>query len=103
MSAGPAASSRRPAGRDNRYAAASLDDAMKRAGTSGDRQWPTGDCRSTHRGDRRGDRRAGRRHSHAWRRIEHGKHVVMVNVEADAVAGPLLAERAETGMVYWLA
>ncbi len=36
--------------------------------------------------------------------IEHGKHVVMVNVEADALAGPLLARRAEeNGVVYSLA
>lgn len=36
--------------------------------------------------------------------IEHGKHVVMVNVEADSVAGPLLARRArEKGVVYSLA
>ncbi|HRA77392.1 MAG TPA: SAF domain-containing protein [Burkholderiaceae bacterium] len=35
---------------------------------------------------------------------EHGKHVVMVNVEADALAGPLLARRArEAGIVYSLA
>jgi predicted homoserine dehydrogenase-like protein len=34
----------------------------------------------------------------------HGKHVVMVNVEADALAGPLLARRArEAGIVYSLA
>ena len=34
----------------------------------------------------------------------HGKHVVMVNVEADALAGPLLARRAgEAGVVYSLA
>ncbi|MCX8005809.1 MAG: SAF domain-containing protein, partial [Burkholderiaceae bacterium] len=34
----------------------------------------------------------------------HGKHVVMVNVEADALAGPLLAQRArEAGIVYSLA
>src|SRR5215207_3032715 len=26
---------------------------------------------------------------HALKTIEHGKHIVMVNVEADAVAGPL--------------
>src|SRR5262249_62139862 len=32
---------------------------------------------------------------------QHGKHIVMVNVEADAVAGPLLARNAETaGRVY---
>ncbi|MCL4746928.1 MAG: Gfo/Idh/MocA family oxidoreductase [Burkholderiaceae bacterium] len=34
----------------------------------------------------------------------HGKHIVMVNVEADALAGPLLAERAaQAGIVYSLA
>ena len=36
--------------------------------------------------------------------IKHGKHVVMVNVEADALAGPLLARQArEAGVVYSLA
>jgi predicted homoserine dehydrogenase-like protein len=36
--------------------------------------------------------------------IENGKHIVMVNVEADALAGPLLARRAkEAGVVYSLA
>ena len=35
---------------------------------------------------------------------EHRKHIVMVNVEADALAGPLLAQRAkEAGIVYSLA
>lgn len=35
---------------------------------------------------------------------EHGKHIIMVNVEADALAGPLLARRArEAGIVYSLA
>ncbi|HET7848742.1 MAG TPA: Gfo/Idh/MocA family oxidoreductase [Pseudolabrys sp.] len=41
---------------------------------------------------------------HALRAIENGKHIVMVNVEADAVAGPLLARRAkDAGVVYSLA
>ena len=31
---------------------------------------------------------------HALAAIAHGKHIVMVNVEADAVAGPLLARKA---------
>jgi predicted homoserine dehydrogenase-like protein len=45
---------------------------------------------------------AGIRHAQAA--IGHGKHIVMVNVEADAVAGPLLARRAkEAGVVYSLA
>ena len=36
--------------------------------------------------------------------IAHGKHIVMVNVEADALAGPLLARKArEAGVVYSLA
>jgi predicted homoserine dehydrogenase-like protein len=45
---------------------------------------------------------AGVRHALAC--IEHGKHIVMVNVEADALAGPLLCRRArEAGIVYSLA
>jgi predicted homoserine dehydrogenase-like protein len=41
---------------------------------------------------------------HALKAIEHSKHIVMVNVEADAVAGPLLARRAKAaGVVYSLA
>jgi predicted homoserine dehydrogenase-like protein len=41
---------------------------------------------------------------HALSAIAHGKHIVMVNVEADALAGPLLARRATTaGVVYSLA
>ena len=36
--------------------------------------------------------------------IEAGKHIIMVNVEADALAGPLLARKAaEKGVVYSLA
>ena len=42
--------------------------------------------------------------AHVLACCEHGKHVVMVNVEADALAGPLLAERARAaGIVYSLA
>jgi len=42
--------------------------------------------------------------AHCLKAIEHGKHVVMVNVEADAVAGPLLARKAKAaGVVYSLA
>ncbi|HWP25781.1 MAG TPA: SAF domain-containing protein [Xanthobacteraceae bacterium] len=41
---------------------------------------------------------------HAQAAIAHGKHIVMVNVEADALAGPLLAQKARTaGVVYSLA
>ncbi len=42
--------------------------------------------------------------SHALKAIEAGKHIVMVNVEADVLAGPALAGRARTaGVVYSLA
>ena len=42
--------------------------------------------------------------AHALACIEHGCHIVMVNVEADALAGPLLARRAKAaGLVYSLA
>lgn len=41
---------------------------------------------------------------HALLACEHGRHVVMVNVEADALCGPLLAARAKSaGVVYSLA
>ena len=41
---------------------------------------------------------------HALHAIQAGRHVVMVNVEADALVGPLLARRAEAaGVVYTLA
>jgi len=49
-----------------------------------------------------GDPKAGI--AHAQKIIEHGKHVVMVNVEADVVAGPLLAAKARAaGVIYSLA
>jgi predicted homoserine dehydrogenase-like protein len=41
---------------------------------------------------------------HALKAIEAQKHVVMVNVEGDALAGPLIAKRArEQGVVYSMA
>jgi len=49
-----------------------------------------------------GDPDAGIRHALAA--IDRGRHIVMVNVEADAVAGPLLAARAQAAdVVYSLA
>jgi len=49
-----------------------------------------------------GDPKAGI--AHALKIIRHGKHVVMVNVEADVVAGPLLASKARAaGVIYSLA
>ena len=42
--------------------------------------------------------------THARAAIRQGKHIVMVNVEADVLAGPLLAEEARAkGVVYSLA
>lgn len=46
-----------------------------------------------------GDPRTGLRHAAAA--IDAGRHVVMVTVEADAVAGPLLAERAAAAGMAW--
>src|SRR5689334_14709463 len=86
------------------YAAASLDDAIKRRATH-----ITADAGSLikHPGievivEATGIPEAGI--AHATKTIEHGKHIVMVNVEADAVAGPLLARKAKAaGVVYSLA
>jgi len=52
--------------------------------------------------DATGSPAAGIRHALAC--CAHGKHIVMVNVEADALAGPLLAQKARAaGVVYSLA
>ena len=89
---------------DEAFSAASLNDALRR--------------RATHVGadaealitcpeievivEATGIPEAGIRH--ALTTIAHGKHIVMVNVEADAVAGPLLARKARAAnVVYSLA
>ncbi len=52
--------------------------------------------------DATGDAPAGP--AHAAAAIDHGRHVIMVIVEADVLAGPLLARRAaRAGVVYSLA
>ena len=38
--------------------------------------------------------------AHARRAIAEGKHIVMVNVEADVLAGPLLAREAERARAW---
>src|SRR5262245_46980399 len=86
------------------FAASSLDDAMKKRATC-----VTADAESLIKYpaievivEATGIPEAGI--VHALKTIEHGKHVVMVNVEADAVAGPLLARKAKAaGAVYSLA
>ncbi|HEX2135898.1 MAG TPA: Gfo/Idh/MocA family oxidoreductase [Microvirga sp.] len=41
---------------------------------------------------------------HCLKAIEAGRHIIMVNVEADVVAGPLLAHKArQAGLIYSLA
>jgi len=41
---------------------------------------------------------------HAWNALDAGKHVVMVNVEADSLAGKALADKASSaGLVYSMA
>jgi predicted homoserine dehydrogenase-like protein len=86
-----------------RFAASSLDDAAKDGTTH-----VGGDTKALIAADievvveSTGNPAAGVRH--ALLAIEHRKHVVMVNVEADAMAGALLARRAEAaGVVYSLA
>ncbi len=86
------------------YAARSLDDALKQGGTL---VTADADALIAHDGievivEATGVPGAGIRHALAA--IAHGKHIVMVNVEADALAGPLLARKAkEAGVVYSLA
>ncbi len=86
------------------YSAASFDEALRTRGT-----FITDDAGAVvaHPGvevvvEATGDPRTGIRLCLVA--IEHGKHIVMVNVEADALAGPLLARKArEAGVVYSLA
>ncbi len=87
-----------------RYAAGSLDAALASGGT-----WLTEDALVLIADPRievvvecTGHPSAGIRHALAA--IEHRKHIVMVNVEADVLAGPWLAERARAaGVVYSMA
>jgi len=87
-----------------RFAASSIDDAVRSGAT-----WVTDDVPAAISAgpvdvviDATGSPAAGIRHVLAC--CAHGKHVVMVNVEADALAGPLLARQAaRAGIVYSLA
>jgi len=88
----------------DRFAAASLDDARKTGTTCvNDDAMAAIECGNLEVViDATGDPLAGVRHALAA--SEHGLHMVMVNVEADVLAGPLLAERArDAGTVYTLA
>ena len=99
-----AESLRRTGWPDERFGARSLGDAIRHGST-----FITDDAAAMIAGDgievvidATGSPAAGIRHALAC--AEHGKHIVMVNVEADALAGPLLARRCEAaGVVYSLA
>jgi len=89
---------------DAQYAAASLDDAHKNGGTTitDSAAALIADPRIEVIVEATGVPGAGIQH--CLQAIENGKHIVMVNVEADAVAGPLLASKAKSaGVVYSLA
>jgi predicted homoserine dehydrogenase-like protein len=86
------------------YAASSIDEAIKYGSTI---VTDNADILIEHPGveviiEATGDPGAGIRF--ALKGIENGKHIIMVNVEADAVAGPILARKAKkAGVVYSLA
>ena len=89
---------------DAQYAAASLDDAHKKRTTlvTDNVAALIADPRIEVIVEATGVPGAGIHH--ALQAIASGKHIVMVNVEADAVAGPLLARKAKAaGVVYSLA
>lgn len=89
---------------EDQYSAKSFDDALAR-GTS----FITDDPGALIAADgldvvvdATGNPRAGIRH--VLQCCRHRKHIIMVNVEADALAGPLLARRAKNaGIIYSLA
>jgi predicted homoserine dehydrogenase-like protein len=89
---------------ESQYAAASLAEALERGST-----WLTDDAQGMIASDgldvivdATGNPAAGARHALACAR--HGRHIVMVNVEADVLVGPLLAQRfASAGLAYSLA
>ncbi|WP_315836548.1 NAD(P)H-dependent oxidoreductase [Bradyrhizobium prioriisuperbiae] len=89
---------------NEQYAATSIDDALKHGSTV---VTENADALITHPAieviiEATGDPGAGIRF--AMKAIENGKHIIMVNVEADAVAGPILARKAkQAGVVYSLA
>jgi len=87
-----------------RYAARTLDEAATTGGTcvTDDTAAAIAHPQAEVVIDATGSPAAGIAHVLAC--CEQGKHIVMVNVEADALAGPLLAKRArEAGIVYSLA
>lgn len=88
----------------SRYSASSLEDAAKSGAT-----YVTDDAEKMIASefidiviDATGSPAAGIRH--ALLCFDHRKHIIMVNVEADVLAGPLLARKAaEAGVIYSMA
>ena len=90
--------------RDGSYDARDLDEAIRGGGThlTQDSMALIADPRVDVVVECTGNPAAGL--LHARHAIAHGKHVVMVNVEADVLAGPLLAREAErAGVAYSMA
>jgi len=86
------------------YAARSFDDAVRNQTTyiQDDAQALISNDQVDVIIDATGSPAAGIRH--ALLCCEHRKHIIMVNVEADVLAGPLLAQKAaEAGIVYTMA
>jgi predicted homoserine dehydrogenase-like protein len=87
-----------------RHSAASLDEAIRHGSThiGEDAMALIADPRVEVIIEATGDPRTGIRFCR--KAIVHGKHIIMVNVEADALAGPILAREArQAGVVYSLA
>jgi predicted homoserine dehydrogenase-like protein len=87
-----------------RYAAADLDEALRTGGTA---VIDSSDALLTHPAvevilEITGNPIVGTYHAAAA--IDNGKHVIMVNVEADCMVGPILQRRAESaGVIYAMA
>jgi len=89
---------------DDRYAARSWDEALRDGSTfvQDDAETMIAHPQLDIVIDATGSPAAGIRH--ALLCCRHRKHIIMVNVEADALAGPLLARRAaEAGIIYSMA
>lgn len=90
--------------KDGTYDARDLDEAIRTGGThlTQDSMALIADPRVDVVVECTGNPAAGL--AHARRAIAHGKHVVMVNVEADVLAGPLLTREANrAGVAYSMA
>ncbi|PSL37685.1 putative homoserine dehydrogenase-like protein [Labedella gwakjiensis] len=89
---------------EERYAASSLDEAVRTGGTA---VIDSSDALLTHPAievilEITGNPLVGT--YHAVTAIDNGKHVIMVNVEADCMVGPILQRRAEAaGVIYAMA